>query len=126
MAKSPPPGTSSSNNLRPLAEACAALGAFIAASPIAPIVGALAPSAQLHLVGGTVRDALLGHTPADFDLCTVLSAAEVLARLNSANNASVATEKTIQRVIRIEHAPRNLENPPKGSPPRETHATGRR
>lgn len=50
---------------------------------VAPIAQALGGSSKLALVGGTVRDLLLGLEPRDLDLATVLKPEEVASRLSA-------------------------------------------
>lgn len=85
MATSPPHGTSSCTALRAEAEICAALNALTLAQPLAPLIAALGSDADLHLVGGTVRDVATGAVPADYDLATKLTAESVLERLHASN-----------------------------------------
>lgn len=48
------------------------------------IHSALGQDAKLYLVGGCIRDALMGEDPKDFDLATVLPPLEVMSRLDAA------------------------------------------
>ncbi len=59
--------------------------------PLSYIVQALGPDADLHIVGGTVREALLGTSPTDIDLATVLTAEATLARLERASIRAIPT-----------------------------------
>lgn len=52
---------------------------------------ALGAGADLHLVGGCVRDQLLGESPHDIDLCTVLTPDKVEERLTKANIRHITT-----------------------------------
>jgi tRNA nucleotidyltransferase (CCA-adding enzyme) len=52
---------------------------------------ALGDDAELYLVGGAVRDILLGKTPADLDFATILPIEEVERRLNQVGIRSIAT-----------------------------------
>lgn len=45
--------------------------------------GYYSPNVQVYVVGGAVRDSLLGKTPKDFDLTTDLSEEEIIAALRS-------------------------------------------
>jgi tRNA nucleotidyltransferase/poly(A) polymerase len=55
------------------------------------IIEALGPDAQLAVVGGTVRDRLLGRTGADWDLATALLPEAVLARAQAAGLRAIPT-----------------------------------
>lgn len=90
MATSPTPGTPSSPS-GAREHAIAALRALCAQPPLAPLISALGADAELHVVGGTVRDVLASLTPADLDLATKLSASEVSARLTSAGIRTIET-----------------------------------
>ncbi len=90
MEKSPVLGSSSST--------CAhnALGTqrlrdFCSAPRIALLQRVLGDSADLHLVGGTVRDVLIARQSADIDLATRLLPAQVLELLSQAGIRAVET-----------------------------------
>jgi tRNA nucleotidyltransferase/poly(A) polymerase len=55
------------------------------------ITQALGPDAQLAVVGGTVRDRLLGRTGGDWDLATALLPEAVLARARTAGVRAIPT-----------------------------------
>jgi tRNA nucleotidyltransferase (CCA-adding enzyme) len=55
------------------------------------IVQALGPDAQLTVVGGAVRDRLLGRTGGDWDLATALMPEQVLARAGAAGIRAIPT-----------------------------------
>jgi putative nucleotidyltransferase with HDIG domain len=55
------------------------------------IVQALGPDAQLAVVGGTVRDRLLGRKAGDWDLATALPPESVLARARAAGVRAIPT-----------------------------------
>ncbi len=56
-----------------------------------PIAAALGPGAQLHAVGGAVRDRLLGRAVGDWDLATALMPEEVLGRARAAGLRAIPT-----------------------------------
>jgi tRNA nucleotidyltransferase (CCA-adding enzyme) len=85
MATSLPHGKSSCTALRSEAEIRSALTALTLKDPLAPLIAALGRDAELHLVGGTVRDVATGAIPADYDLATNLSAESVLQRLHASS-----------------------------------------
>jgi len=62
-----------------------------ASPPVTILRDALRPEADLHLVGGTVRDALLELPNADIDLATVLHPDEVVRRLTGAGVRVIET-----------------------------------
>ncbi len=74
----------------------------IRAEPLLQILGtALGDDADLHLVGGSVRDALLGLPAYDFDLATALSPDEILRRLAHAEIRVIATGLKHQTVTAV-------------------------
>ncbi len=90
MERSPQPGTHSSAAPRSLADATAALCSLLELPALKSLIVALQP-AELYLVGGTVRDAFLGHTGTDLDLATNLSAQEMKARCEKHSIKTVDT-----------------------------------
>ena len=62
---------------------------------------ALGDSAQLHLVGGTVRDVFLGKTPSDLDLASILLPDEIRRRLHAAEIRVVDTGLKHQTVTAV-------------------------
>ena len=79
MEKSPAPGTSSSSHQRSRNEAEARLRLLVQQGPLQILITALSP-AELYLVGGSVRDALITTADTDLDLATSLTALEVKQR----------------------------------------------
>lgn len=79
MEKSPAPGTSSSSHQRSRNEAEARLRLLVQQGPLQHLITALSP-AELYLVGGSVRDALITTADTDLDLATSLTALEVKQR----------------------------------------------
>ena len=77
--------------LRSVAAAEEVLRALVLRSPLKDIINALGSSADVYLVGGTVRDTLLQRPVADYDLACSLSAAESAQRLR---NCSIRTVDT--------------------------------
>ena len=67
------------------------LAALHARDGFAALIAALGGAEQTRLVGGVVRDTLLGLDPADVDLATRLLPDEVLARLQAAAIRAVPT-----------------------------------
>ena len=66
--------------------------AELANSPaVGTIAEALGEPAKLHLVGGTVRDLLLGRAVADIDCACKILPEEILRRLNAAGVHVVPT-----------------------------------
>ena len=61
------------------------------AEVVGRIGAALGPEAQLHLVGGALRDLLLGRSGGDWDLATALDPREVMARAKAAHLRSLPT-----------------------------------
>ena len=59
--------------------------------PLHRIVAALGPDAQLAVVGGTVRDRLLGRAGGDWDLATALLPEAVLERAQAAGLRAIPT-----------------------------------
>ncbi|MEI5685776.1 CCA tRNA nucleotidyltransferase [Sphingomonas kyungheensis] len=68
-----------------------ALDAIAAREGFAALIAALGGPERTRLVGGVVRDTLLGLDPADIDLATQLLPDEVLARLEAAAIRAVPT-----------------------------------
>lgn len=58
---------------------------------LGPLAEALGPDAQLHAVGGAVRDRLLGRGGGDWDLATALMPDEVLRRAKAAGLRAIPT-----------------------------------
>jgi len=67
------------------------LRAIVHASPLAPILAALGSDAAVHIVGGTVRDALLDVSPADIDIASKLPPEVARNRLVAAGLHTVDT-----------------------------------
>ncbi len=57
--------------------------------PVFQIKNALLEDAELHLVGGCIRDVLLKIKPKDYDFATILHPDEVIKRCNNANIKTV-------------------------------------
>ena len=91
MATSRNPGKPSSPCVIDRTSALNALKKISSAAPIREIQRALGSQAGLHLVGGTVRDALIGTTSQDIDLAAALSAPEIAERLTAARIRVVET-----------------------------------
>ncbi len=64
---------------------------FIGISPLSIIANAAGIDADLHLVGGTLRDIASGLKTADFDLASILPPEAMEARLKSANIRVIET-----------------------------------
>ncbi|MCC6954517.1 MAG: HD domain-containing protein [Deltaproteobacteria bacterium] len=68
---------------------------------IAPIVAALGADAELHLVGGSIRDAFLGRETHDLDFATKLLPDEVVQRLERASIRVIPTGLAHQTVTAL-------------------------
>lgn len=78
------------------------LRARIASEPLLiPLRNALGADAHLHLVGGSVRDALLGRDSYDLDLATPLLPETILHRLERADIRVIATGLKHQTVTAV-------------------------
>lgn len=67
------------------------LSDIASSKPIQKIFNALGSDSALHLVGGTVRDTLLGFEGVDLDLASSLPAEEILKRLEKQNLRVIPT-----------------------------------
>lgn len=83
MAKSLSHGTTSSVKEVALNDALSRLSIFSSSGSIQKIISALGAKANLHLVGGTVRDFLLGFDACDLDLATILKPEDVISGLTA-------------------------------------------
>lgn len=83
MVKSRSVGKISSVQLRSLADASGELCALSDCSPLKTLYTVLGPDAELHLVGGSVRDILCGKDNVDLDLATKFKPAELKAQLEA-------------------------------------------
>jgi len=94
MAKSRSLGTTSSLSGAALDDAKKSLVSISNSKTISTINKALGSSADLHLVGGTVRDVLLGAKQCDLDVATILKAEEVIEKLKGSDVKVIATGVT--------------------------------
>lgn len=86
-----PPGNNADRFLRPL----------MSNSRVASLLSALGNSAQLHIVGGTVRDALLGIEPKDLDFACALLPEQIIVALESAGIRTIPTGLKHQTVTAL-------------------------
>lgn len=91
MAISPTPGISSLAPLRDESEVRARARALLADSEISRLLNALGADADCHVVGGTVREFILGLSPVDIDLASRLTPQQVRARASGAGIRIVDT-----------------------------------
>lgn len=80
MVTSPPPGATSFD----LSDALQKLKNLAESNSVKLIATTLGNDAALHIVGGAVRDTIEGKDGVDLDLATILTPAEVTARLTNA------------------------------------------
>jgi tRNA nucleotidyltransferase/poly(A) polymerase len=67
------------------------------------------PKKKLYLVGGAVRDLLLGHTPHDFDLATDALPEQIFMILESAGFQKRDARTTVEESVSIRHDLRTLK-----------------
>ena len=67
------------------------------------------PKKKLYLVGGAVRDLLLGHTPHDFDLATDALPEQIFMILESAGFQKRDARTTVKESVSIRHDLRTLK-----------------
>src|SRR5262245_48966806 len=106
MAKSRSLGHSSSRTRDSDGTELARLKKLAASNSVNTIRKALGAAAKLHLVGGTVRDTLVGLGGIDLDLASALTPQENLARLQRAGIHVVQTgieHGTVTAVIAAEN-----------------------
>lgn len=106
MVKSPARGKSFSPRLIDSDQARSHLRAVIHSPLLAPILAALGNDAQTHVVGGTVRDALLDIPAVDIDLASKLPPDLARSRLHGAGLHTVDTglkHGTIMVVLEGQH-----------------------
>ena len=88
--------------MAPTESALERLRTLIATEPLLTrLIEALGSDARLHLVGGSVRDALLGLKSYDFDLATPLLPETILQRLEAAQIRVIATGLKHQTVTAV-------------------------
>lgn len=89
-----------------LEKALTRLRVLSAQTPIREVVDALGEGADLHFVGGTVRDSILGRENVDLDLATAFSPDDVRGKLEAKGIHVVPTglkHQTVTVVINEEH-----------------------
>jgi tRNA nucleotidyltransferase (CCA-adding enzyme) len=91
MDKCPAPGKNFSLRLIDADRARVHLRALVHTTPLAPILAALGADAATHIVGGTVRDALLDAPPSDIDIASKLPPEVARERLVAAGLHTVDT-----------------------------------